>query len=70
MKSQFNFLIKLRPTFLLKIILKVSKSRKQLIVSSILPKNEQKQFDLRYHSTKADTFRLFFGRIEETMIPF
>ena len=30
--------------------LKVSKSQKQLMVSSILPKNERKQFDLRYHT--------------------
>ena len=29
--------------------LKVSKSWKQFMFSSILPKNEQKQFDLRYH---------------------
>ena len=33
------------------------------LVSSILPKNEQKQFDLRYHSW---IFCSFFGRIEDT----
>ena len=30
------------------------------------PKNEQKQFDLRYHSSKVKSFRSFFGRIEDT----
>ena len=34
------------------LLLKVSKSREQFMVSSILPKNERKQFDLRYHSRK------------------
>ena len=32
-------------------VLKVSKSRKQFMVSSILSKKERKQFDLRYHSS-------------------
>ena len=36
------------------------------LVSSILPKNERKQFDLRYHSRKVDYFRLIFRRIEDT----
>ena len=30
------------------------------MVSSILPKNERKQFDLRYHSSKFEFFRSFF----------
>ena len=47
--------------------LKVSKSRKQFKVSSILPKNEQKQFYLRYHSSKVQFFCSFCGRIEETI---
>ena len=34
------------------------------MVSSILPKNERKQFDL---SSKVECFRSFFGRIEETI---
>ena len=34
-------------------------------VSSILPKNERKQFNLRYHNSKAEFFRSFFGRIED-----
>jgi hypothetical protein len=38
------------------------------MVFSILPKNEQKQFDLRYHSSTVEFFRSFFGRIEETNI--
>ena len=36
---------------------------KCLLVSSILPKNERKQFDL---SSKVDFYRSFFGRIEDT----
>ena len=32
----------------------------------ILPKNERKQFDLRYHSSKVELFRSVFGRIEDT----
>ena len=35
------------------------------MVSSILPKIERKQFHLRYHSSKVEFFRSFFGRIEE-----
>ena len=31
-----------------------------------LPKNERKQFDLRYHGSKVEFFSSFFGRIEET----
>ena len=34
-------------------------------MSSILPKNERKQFDLRYFSSKVEFFRSFFGRIED-----
>ena len=36
------------------------------MVSSILPKNERKQLDLRYHSSKVEFLRSFFGRIENT----
>ena len=50
--------------------LKVSKSRKQFMVFSILPKNEWKQFDLSYHSSKVKFFRSFFGRIEENISRF
>ena len=32
-----------------------------------LPKNERKQIDLRYHSSKVEFFRSFYGRIEETI---
>ena len=46
--------------------LKVSQFRNVFLVSSILPKNELKQFGLRYHSSKVEFFRLFFGRIEDT----
>ena len=35
--------------------LKVSKFRKQILVSSILPKN-QKKIDLKYHSTVRSNF--------------
>ena len=43
-------------------VLKVSKFRNVFLVSSILPKNERKQFDLRYQSSKVD-----FWRIEKTI---
>ena len=46
--------------------LKVSLFRNVFLVSSILPKNERKQFDLRYHNSKVEFFRSFFGRIEDT----
>ena len=49
--------------------LKVSKSRKQFMVSSILPKNKQKQFNLRYHKSKVEFVHSFFGRIEATINP-
>ena len=45
---------------------KVSKFGNVFFVSSILPKNERKQFDLWYHSTRVEFFCSFFGRIEET----
>ena len=48
-------------------LLKVSKFPKQFMVSWTLPKNEQKQFDLRYHSSKVECFPLFLGRIQETI---
>ena len=47
--------------------LKISKSRKQFMVSSIPLRNKQKQFDLRYHNSKDDFFSSFFGRIQETI---
>ena len=34
------------------------------MVSSILPKNERKQFDLRYHSSKVEFFRWFLGELK------
>ena len=34
------------------------------------PKNEQKQVDLRYHSSKVEFARSFFGGIEDTTICF
>ena len=40
---------------------------KQLMVSSILPKNEQKLSILSIFSTQDCEFRSFFGRIEETL---
>ena len=43
--------------------IKVSKSRKQFMVSSILPKNERKQFDLRYHSSKVEFFVPFLEEL-------
>ena len=36
------------------------------LVSSILPKNDRKQFDLRYNSSKVEFFHSFFGSIEDT----
>ena len=45
--------------------LKVSWFRNFFFVSSIHPKNERKQFDLRYHSGKVNSFHSIFGRIEE-----
>ena len=36
----------------------------------ILPKNEQKQVDLRYHSNKVEFIRSFFGRIHGLTICF
>ena len=35
-------------------------------MSSIIPKNERKQVNLRYHSSRVDFFCSFFGRIEDT----
>ena len=40
--------------------LKVSKSQKQIMVSSFLPKNEQNKFNLWYHSTVWLNFLLVF----------
>ena len=39
---------------------------KCLFLSSILPKKEQEQFNLRYHSSKVEFFHLFFVGIEDT----
>jgi hypothetical protein len=41
------------------VILKVSKSRKQIMMSSILPKNQQNKFNLRYHNTVRSKFFVF-----------
>ena len=49
-------------------LLKVSKSRKQFIVSSIFPKNEQNS--LSFFFTQDSEFCSFFGRIEDTIIFF
>ena len=49
--------------------LKVSQFRKIFLVSSILPKNERKQFDLRYDSILLK-FSLVFGRFEDTKLSF
>ena len=56
--------------------LKVSLSRKVILVSSILPKNELKNFNFCpillivtnnvYNPTGAEMFHSFFGRIEKT----
>ena len=40
-------------------VLKVSNFRNVFLVSSILPKNERKQFDLRYNSRKVQYFRSY-----------
>ena len=50
--------------------LKVSKSRMQIVVSSILPKNRTKLTILSNFSTQDSEFRSFFGRIEDTTICF
>ena len=47
--------------------LKVSKSRKRVMVSSILPKNERKKWTLLLQYLRSNCFRSFFGRIEETI---
>ena len=46
--------------------LKVSKFRNFFLVSTILPKNEWKQLDLRYNSGKVEFLPSFFGRIDRT----
>ena len=40
------------------------------MVIHFLPKNERKQVDLRYHSSKVEFVRSFFGGIEDTIICF
>ena len=45
---------------------KVSQFRNVFLVSSNLPKNERKQFDLRHHNIKVEYFCSFFGIIEDT----
>ena len=60
LEKHFSFSCRCAFTRYLSEQLKVSKSRKQFMVSSILPKNERKQFDLRYHSSKVELFR-FLG---------
>ena len=44
--------------------LKVSKSQKQFMVSSILPKKQTKLTILSMFFTQVSEFHLFFGRIE------
>ena len=52
-------------------VFKVSKSRKQFMVSSILPKNKQKQCDLRYHTVvKSIFFVCFLGELRRQSIAF
>ena len=50
-------------------VLNVSKFRKRFMVSSIFPKSERKKFNLSTMIPQAGSncFRLFFGRIEETI---
>ena len=50
--------------------LKVSKSRKQIMVSSILPKNLKKLTIQSIFSTQDSEFRSFYGIIEGTIICF
>ena len=50
-----------------KVLIKVSKSQKQLMVSSILPKNERKKFDFTSMIPQVELFSFVFGRIEETI---
>ena len=52
--------------FLHNTIIKGQLISKCLFLSSILPKKEQKQFNLRYHSSKVEFFHLFFVGIEDT----
>ena len=47
--------------------IKVSKSRKRFMVSSILPNNKQKNSTLLLWYLRLNCFRSFFGRIEETI---
>ena len=37
-------------------------------MSSVLPKNERKQFNLRYHSSKVKFFHSFFGSIKDKKV--
>ena len=50
--------------------LKVSKSRKQFMVASILPKKRTKLTILSIFSTEDSELCSFFGRIEETIMYF
>jgi hypothetical protein len=59
----------------IQLLLKVRKSRKQFMVSSILPKNERKNDKIQpitylILSTVVDFFCSFFGRNEDTIICF
>ena len=51
-------------------VVKVSWFRNVFLVSSNFPRNERKQFDLRYQSSKVEFFCSFFGRIEDRKSPF
>ena len=56
--------------FLFSIWVKVSKSRKQIMVFSILPKTQRNLYIQSIFSTQNSEFRSFYGRIEETIICF
>ena len=51
-------------------ILKITKFQKQIILFSILPKNERKSSILVYQATRIEDFRSFFGRTENKEICF
>ena len=54
-------------SYIIYLLLKVSKSRKQFMVSSILPKNERKNSTLLLWYLRSNCFLLVFGRMGETI---
>ena len=63
-KNDICILIRHSPKFyVITSSLNISKFWKEFLVASILPKDEQKQVDLRYHSGKVKFVCSFFGRI-------